>query len=124
MINIRHSVAKLAVAALLSAVVTGGAGLFLSRAQAGAFAAAGGATGALWSSNIVIRNDGTAPATVVVNFYSTAGVLVKSYPLPGAIPPKGEYALDTETVGDLTNGFSGSSVVSANHPVSATFVGQ
>ena len=124
MLNIRHAVAKLALAALLSAVVTSGAGLFLSRAQAGAFAAAGGATGALWSSNIVIRNDGTAPATVVVNFYSTAGVLVKSYPLPGAIPPKGAYALDTETVSDLPNGFAGSAVVSANQPVSATFVGQ
>ena len=69
--------------------IGGGAALFWDRAQAGLDAAAGeGATAALWSGSIVVRNDSEAPATVVVNFYSTAGVLVKSYALPAPIPPR------------------------------------
>lgn len=120
---LRHSFSKIALAAVLT-LGAAAAGAFWTRSQGAVDAAPGGATTALWSSNIIIRNDGTSPATVVVNFYSTTGVLVKSYPLPEPIPPKGEYALDTESVADLPNGFAGSAVVSASQPVSATFLGQ
>ena len=106
------------------ALVAAGVTLFGNRAQAGLDPAPmQGATSALWSGSIIIQNHGTDPATVVVNFYSTSGILVKSHSLPSPIPAKGTAAVDTEAIGDLPNGFAGSAVVSANQPVSATFQG-
>ncbi|MBI2885769.1 MAG: hypothetical protein HYY02_01025 [Chloroflexi bacterium] len=104
------------------ALLAGGSALSWGGAQAGVDRApAQGATSALWSGSILVQNNGSGPATVVVNFYSTAGVLVKSYSLPNPIPPKGTAEVSTEAIGDLPNGFAGSAVVSANQPVSATF---
>ena len=108
----------------LFAIIIGASVTFWGRAQAGVDAApAQGATTALWSGSILVQNNGTGPATVVVNFYSTAGVLVKSYTVPSPVPPKGTVSVDTEAIGDLPNGFSGSAVVSSNQPVNATFQG-
>ncbi|MBI4497801.1 MAG: hypothetical protein HY689_07885 [Chloroflexi bacterium] len=93
------------------------------RVQAGVVAqpATGAATGT-WSGSIVIQNNGTEVANAVVNFYSTAGVLVKSYPLPTAIPPKGSAVVDTDAIVDLPNGFAGSAIISAAQPVSAIYL--
>ena len=106
-------------------VAAAGIGIFGDRAQAGVDPAPAGqgATAALWSGSIVLRNDGTEPATVVINFYSTTGDLVKSHALDAPLPSKGSVTVDTESIDDLPNGFVGSAVVSASQPVSATFVG-
>lgn len=109
--------------ALLAALIASGA-FVINRVQAGVFTAPNqGASSAQWSGSIVVQNHGQSPATVVINFYSTTGVLVKSYPLPSPIPSKGTIAVDTESIGDLPNGFSGSAVVSANQPVSTVLQG-
>lgn len=95
----------------------------LRSAQAGVVAApATGAAGATWSGSVIIQNNGSEPASAIVNFYSTAGVLVKSHPLPSPIPPKGSVTVDTDSITDLPVGFAGSAVVSAAQPVSATYV--
>lgn len=107
----------------VAVVLAGSAAFMWGRAQAGVEAASLGAAGdATWSGSIILRNDGTGPATAVVNFYSTAGVLVHSYSVPGPIPAKGTASIDTEAVGGLPPGFAGSAVVSSNQPVNATFV--
>lgn len=99
-------------------------GLFMpQRVQAGVMAQpAAGAAGGTWSGSIVIQNNGTEAANAVVNFYSTAGVLVKSYLLPAAIPPKGSTVVDTDAIIDLPDGFAGSAIISAAQPVSATYL--
>ncbi len=107
----------------LAAVLGGAAAFMWGRAQAAVEAApSGAAVGAAWSGTIFLRNDGTGPATAVVNFYSTAGVLVHSYSVPGPIPAKGTASIDTEAIAALPAGFAGSAVVSSNQPVNATLV--
>lgn len=81
-----------------------------------------GASSSAWSGAIVVENHGIAAASVLVNFYSTAGVLVKSYPLPSPVPPKGSVAVNTSAIPDLPDGFAGSAVVSSSQSVSALFV--
>ncbi len=118
--HLRRSALILAVTVLVGASTV----FFWSRAQAGLETAPlQSAASAQWSGAIVIQNDGAAPATAVVNFYSQAGVLVKSYSLPDTIPAKGSRSVDTESIDGLPNGFAGSAVVSASQPVSASFVG-
>lgn len=115
---------RLLVAAVATTLVMGGAGTAW-QVQAGfnAAPAAGPASTAQWSGTIVLRNDGQAAATVVLNFYNTAGTLVKSYNVPGSVPAKGTVQVDTEGIPELPSGFLGSAVVSANQPVSATWLG-
>ncbi|MCX6021417.1 MAG: hypothetical protein NTZ05_06760, partial [Chloroflexi bacterium] len=76
--------AGIATAALTAALglPTGGP-WSLQPAQAGVVPApATGAAGATWSGQIVIQNNGTEASNAAINFYSTAGVLMKIYSLP------------------------------------------
>ena len=115
---------RLIIAAAVAALAVGGAGT-VWQAQAGFVAAPaqGPAATGQWSGTVLLRNDGGNPATVVLNFYHTNGVLAKSYTLPTPIPPKGVLSVDTEAIPELPAGFSGSAVVSSNQPVTATWVG-
>ena len=94
---------RLLVAAVATTLVMGGAGTAW-QVQAGfnAAPAAGPASTAQWSGTIVLRNEGQAAATVVLNFYNTAGTLVKSYTVPGTVPAKGTLQVDTEGVPPTT----------------------
>ena len=122
----QRNIAQLTVALAVALLLGTSTAFFWTRAQAGVDSAAlqASAAAATWSGSIIVQNDGTAPAAVVINFYSTVGVLVKSYSLPSPIAAKGSATVDTESIGDLPNGFAGSAVVSANQPVSAAFVGR
>lgn len=115
---------RLLLAALLTTAVVGAAST-VWQVQAGfqAAPATGPAASAQWSGSMVLRNDGTAPATVVLNFYAADGALVKSYTVPGTVPPKGTITVDTEAIPELPAGFLGSAVVSSNQPISATWLG-
>jgi hypothetical protein len=117
-----HRARLLGAAAITAAAIAAGS---VWGAQAGFIAAPaqGPAAVAQWSGSLVLRNDGTAPATVVLNFYAVNGSLMKSYTLPNPIPAKGSLTVDTESIPELPNGFLGSAVVSSNQPVSATWLG-
>ena len=112
------------VAAILALLFGYPSGLFApQRALAGLMAQpAAGAAAGTWSGSIIIQNNGTQAANALVNFYSTAGVLVKSYPLPGTIPPKGSVAVETDSIIDLPDGFAGSAIISAGQPVSVVYL--
>lgn len=110
-------------AAAAAAAVVAVAGAWGAQAGFLAGPAQGPAATAQWSGSIVLRNDGAGPATVVLNFYGINGALIKSFTVPGTIPPKGTASVDTEAVPDLPPGFLGSAVVSSNQPISVTWVG-
>lgn len=114
---------RVLLATLLATAVVGAGTVWQASAGFQAAPATGPAASAQWSGSMVLRNDGTAPATIVLNFYAADGALVKSYTVPGTIPPKGTTTVDTEAIPELPAGFLGSAVVSSNQPISATWLG-
>ena len=78
---------------------------------------ASGAPGTAWSATVVVQNLADTPNEAAVSYYSTTGVLMKTYPL-GGIPPKGTAYLDASQVGELPANFAGGAVVSSAQPVS------
>ncbi len=111
-------------AVIISLAVLAGGSTFFSDALANVRAApSSSASTASWSGAISVQNNGASPANVVVNFYSTTGVQVKSHALSTPIPPKGSVTIDTASIPDLPREFVGSAVVSSSEPVTAAFVG-
>ena len=123
-INVGRKRVGILSAIVLSLSVLAGGNVFFTEALAHVRAATSSSAGtASWSGSISVQNNGAAPANVAVNFYSPAGVQVKSHALSSPVPPKGSVTIDTASIPDLPREFAGSAVVSSSEPVTAAFVG-
>ena len=70
------------------------------------------------NTSIVAQNDGTAAATIVMDIYTPAGVLIPSASVPFAnVPPGGTRVFAQATNTGLTPGFRGVGVISSDQPV-------
>lgn len=104
--------ATLALALLLSSLAFGGGQAF---AQGQNTTAAPG----VWSSAILVQNTGTGDADVTIDFYNSAGVLVKTYTPTALGAGRSVTIFVPSDVSDLTAG-QYSAVVSSSQPVVAS----
>jgi len=75
------------------------------------------------NTSVVAQNDGTAAATIVMDVYTPAGVLVPSASVPYTNVPPGATRTFAQAINSgLTPGFRGVGVLSSDQPVNALLV--